>query len=219
MKKTKKILILIIFMVLLSGCTATYELNIKDGKVKEKLRLIETNSAIFDVRNDSGWTLREMQESMLAKDSFASKNYKVKSLNNNNQLGLEYTSTNEQLFNSSILNQCYINPVVDIRDGIVTLNTGNNFKCYEYYDNLDEIKIILKTNHEVISTNAEEIHGNSYIWNISKESNKQIEISYYENFTKKTFNWFNVVIIVLILAAISGGIYFLIKKNRKSNSI
>lgn len=217
--KKMKCLIFLICMVLLSGCTATYEVSIKDGKVNEKLKLIETDSSIFDVRNDSGWTLRETFDAMLNGDQFSERNYKVKSLNNDNQLGLEYSSSNDSMLNSSILNQCYINPSVNVLDGIVTIDTGSNFKCYEYYSNLDTIKVVFKTNHDIIYTNAEEIDGDSYIWKFTKDSDKQIKISYYENLTKKSFNVWNVVIIVLGVIAIGAIAYFLIKRNKENNSI
>ena len=42
----------------------------------------------------------------------------------------------KNLINSSAINQCYTNPHVEKRDKIVTIETGNDFNCYEYYENL-----------------------------------------------------------------------------------
>lgn len=219
MKKIKYILV-IICLLFLSGCTATYEINIKNDKVTEKLRLIETNTAIFDVPNDTGWTIRETFESLINRDDeFSKSNYKVKSLNKENQLGIEYSSSNNSVLNSSILNQCYINPKVTIIDEIVTIDTGTNFKCYEYYDNLETIKIVLKTNHEVISTNADEQDGDSYIWNFTKDSNKEIKVSYYEKVVKNSIDVKNIIIPLIIVGLVGLVAYFIFKKMKKSNEI
>lgn len=220
MKKIKFILINIC-LILLSGCTATYEINIKDDKIIEKLSLIETNTTLFDKVSDTGFTLRETFDGLLNEnDIFSKKNYNVKSLNTDNQLGIEYSSSwAKSILNSSILNQCYDDFNVSTRDGIVTVETGNNFKCYEYYENLDSIKIIFKTNHKVINTNSQKKEGNSYIWNFSKDGNKNIRISYYENEINKSIDVFTIVLIV-VLVCIVGFIGFLfIKKMQKNNKI
>ena len=155
----KKILLLIIACLFLSGCTANYEIT------------------IFDKTTDTGWTVRDSFNSLLDSDEFGQENYNVKSLTNDERLGVEYTSkAASSIINSSILNQCYNNPKIENNDGIITINTGSNFECYEFYDNLESVRVVFKTNHKVISTNAEEVDGDKYIWNITKNGNKQIEI-------------------------------------------
>jgi len=220
MKKTKIILV-IICLLFLSGCTATYEINIKDDKIIEKLRLIETNTTIFDKETDTGWTLRETFQSLLDNDDeFSKSNYKVKSLNSDNQLGVEYTSSSsESVLNSSILNQCYTNPKVSVDGDIVTIDTGNDFKCYEYYENLETVKVVLKTNHKVISTNADEQNGDTYIWNFTKDSNKTINVSYYESDVKKSFNITGIIIVLIIVTLLGGVSYLVVKKMKSSNEI
>lgn len=219
MKKIKLIIIIVI-VFLASGCTATYELSIKDNKVIENLKIVETNISLFDVRMDSGWTLRETFESLSNGDQFTDENYKIRSLNTSSQLGVEYKSDSlNSVINSSILNQCYINPSVTELDGIITIDTGNNFKCFEYYENLETIEIIFETNHEIVSTNAQKTDGNKYIWNFTEDSDKQIIISYYEDFVKKSLDWASIVIISIMVVLVSIFAYFLIKKYKESNEI
>ena len=216
-----KIILMIVCLLILSGCTATYEININDDKIIEKLRLIETNTTIFDKETDTGWTLRETFQSLLDNDDeFSKSNYKVKSLNNDNQLGVEYSSSSsESVLNSSILNQCYTNPKVNVVDDVITIDTGNDFKCYEYYENLETVKVVLKTNHKVISTNADEQNGDTYIWNFSKDSNKSINVSYYKSDVKKSVNIKGIVIVLCIVSFIGIVSYFVLKKMKKSNEI
>ena len=131
---------------------------------------------------------------------FYVKEYSTKSLNTENQLGVEYFSDKTIDFeNSSAINQCYTNPVFEVEENIVHINTGNNFNCYEYYENLETIQVILTTNHKVISSNAEVVEGNKYIWNITKDGNKNIEISYEQDISKKASK---VTIILIVISVI-----------------
>ncbi len=215
MKKVK-IFIIVMFLILLSGCDATYELNIKNDKITEKLTVIETDKSIFDKVNDAGWTVRDSFEAFLTGDDFADEDYKAKSLNTDDELGIEYTSSSSKsVDNLSILNQCYTNYKVNINDDIVTVDTGTDFGCYEYYENLDKIKVILKTNHKVISTNADSMEDGSYIWNITKEGNKQIQISYYESIVDNSLSLKTIMLIVGIIVII--GIAFVVIYNKIKN--
>lgn len=219
MKRVKKI-VLLICIILLTGCQATYEININDNTISEKLKLIETNTSIFDVRDETGWTLRELYSSLLVSDQFSSNNYNVKSLSNDNRLGVEYKSKNlESVLNSSILNQCYINPSVEVKNDIVYIDTGIQFQCFEYYETLESIKIVLKTNHKVVSTNASEQKGNSYIWNFTKDSDKRIEVIYYQNEIKKSFDYITLIVIVFLVLCVGTLVYILLNKKKKNNEI
>lgn len=184
----KKYIILLICLIFISGCSATYEIKITDKKIEEKLMLIETDKSLFDVPNSEGWTLRQMFESLLTTNSseFAQKEYSVKSLTDGTQLGIQYYSDDSnEIINSSAIHQCYINPIMNEVDNIVTINTGDDFRCYEYYENLDSIKVILKTDYKVVSSNAHSVKNGKYIWNITKDGDKQIQFSYDKSDVKK----------------------------------
>lgn len=218
--KKLKILLVVAFLFLLSGCDATYEININDGNITENLKVIETDKSIFDKTNDSGWTVRDAFNSFLNGDEFAEENYDVKSLNTDDQLGLEYSSSSsESVMDLSLLNQCYANPTVEIYNGIVTLDTGDDFECYEYYDNLNNIKVILNTNHKVISTNAEVLDDGSYIWNITKDGSKRIKISYYESNDNNSIDAKTITVIVAALVIIGIAIFFMYRKMKNKNKI
>ncbi len=214
-----KKIIVFICLILLTGCTATYEINIKDDKITEKLTAIETNQLIFDDRNDSGWTIRDMFDATVNSidDRFSNKNGKIKSINSDDKLGIEYTNTINSIENSSILNQCYINPRVTVNGSEVTLDTGFNFKCYEYYENLETIKIVLKTNYKVISTNADEESNGKYIWNFTKDSNKQIKFTYDKSVTNNSTNMYLIIIVIFVIIIVGITGYVIIRKNKNSN--
>ena len=213
----KKILILLSFVFLLSGCTASYEITINGNHIDEKLKIIETDKTIFDSDLGTGWTLRESLNAILEDDEFGTQDYKIKDLSNNNRLGVEYSSLSlESIINSSIINQCYKNPIVDISGDIVIINTGDDFECYDLYDNLDTIKVEFKTNHKVLSSNADEVKNGKYIWNMTRDDIKSIEISYDNSITK--INFIPYVIITLVFICICFGLWLVFNKIKHKNS-
>jgi len=219
MKKIKFVF-LVLILLFISGCDVTYEITIKNNKIKEKVSIVELNQSIFDKKLDTGWTLRESFELYANSDEFAHEDYKVKSSSNNNRLALEYKSKDSTtILNSSFLNLCYTKPTVSELDGVITIDTGKNFQCYEYYENLDNIKIILKTNHEVVSTNAHEIEGDKYIWNITSNSDKNIKISYYEKEDSRMISPLTIALFAIVIIVAGVVIHFVRKKNLESNSI
>lgn len=219
MKKFKYVL-LISLLFIVSGCTATYEVNLNDDKVIENLKISETNKQLFDSVGENGLTLRQNFKELAEPSIYSDHNYNVKVIEKEDELGLEYSSSSaNSIINSSIIQQCYINPNVKVIDDVVTINTGSNFKCFQYYDILESVKVVFKTNHEVISTNADEVDGDSYIWNFNKNSNKQIKISYYESKVKKEFNPLWVIISIISIGLVSVLVLFIITKSKNNNKI
>lgn len=215
--KRIKFAILFLLVIMLSGCTVNYEINIKDNKITEKINAVETNSVLFDSPNDFGMTLRESLYAFSSSDPFSEENFVVNKIENENELGFDYTREGG-LLESTAISHCYLNPIITDKDDIVTINTGTEFMCYDYYENLDTIRFVFKTNHKVISNNADSVSGNSYIWNISKDSNKQIEISYYKFVVDKSFNVSYVIIPAILLLGVLI-ILIIKKKSRKNNEI
>lgn len=211
----KKILLFTVICFFLVGCTAEYKIVLNDDKIEEKLTIIELNKTIFDKETDSGWTVRDSFESLLENDEFGQENYKVKSLTTDDQLGIEYSSSSlKTILNSSIINQCYSNPSIIVDEDIVTISTAN-FECYDFYDNLENVKIVFETNYKVISTNADVVENDSYIWNFTKDSNKSIHITYDSSITKTDYTIY--IIISMIIIILIGILYFINKKVKIKN--
>ena len=216
----KKILILFC-LLFLTGCSVNYEITLKNNKIKERLTIVETDQSLFDIRNDAGWTLRESFDMLVngEDDEFSVQDYSIKSLDTDTQLGVEYYSdASKTLINSSAINQCYTNPTIEINDNIITFNSGNEFTCYDYYDNLETISIVLNTNYKVISSNAEVVEDNKYIWHITKDGNKNIEISYEQDTSKNSVTT-TIIIIVALIGLASVVSYYIYNKYKKENRI
>lgn len=210
----KKILYLLLLCLIISGCSATYDIDITNQKVKENLKLIETDNTKFDKENSSGWTYRQIIESTLSPNEFAHETYTTKKIETEDSLGLEYNNNLEylDLRNLSVLEQCYSKYNILDNDNSISLDTGTKFDCYDYYENLDEITIRLKTNHKVLNNNATKVENGTYIWEFTKNSNHQIllKISKTADNTKYRYLLYMAIIFVVL----GGGIIYNKFKNK-----
>ena len=216
-----KKIIIFVCLLLLTGCSATYEITIKNNKITEKLTLIELNQSKFDLENDAGWTLRDSFKAQLevANDEFSVQSYTVKDLSTDTTLELEYKSnSSRELTNSSAINQCYANPIIEIEDKVINFSTGSEFTCYDYYENLEDITIILKTNHKVLSSNANMVEDNKYIWVLTKDGEKNIEFSY-EKKDVKEMNSLSIGLIVILVLVVGFVSLYIYKKFKEENKI
>jgi len=107
---------------------------------------------------------------------------------------------------------------IEINDNIVSFYSGNEFTCYEYYDNLETINIVLNTNYKVISSNADSVEDNKYMWTITEDGNKNIEISY-EQYVSKSSKATTIILIVglVVIGSVVG--YYIYNKCKKENKI
>lgn len=218
--------ILLILIIICTGCTATYEININNNnKIYEKLSIEETNTSIFDLKLDDGYTIKETYENIKSSNEFTSMGATIENKITNNKLELNYKKELDinKYLNSDILNQCYDNPTFEVTDEYFYIDSGVYFSCFEYYDYLDSLKIILKTNHKVLSNNADEIKNDKYIWNITKSNyeDKNIEIKLSMTEYKKSYTSIIITVIVFTILIIVGIIVLniLIRKMKTRNKI
>ena len=239
----KKISILVILslVVLLSGCSANYEVEIVNDKIKEKTSMIDMDSYKWDkelpintngvdIVSDKAMTFREYVDKSFANSFPALSNdantfYEKKKVDNKKELGIVYNYIYDfsNYKYSNIINSCYrYFNVLDSND-LYILSTNDTINCLSY-DNVDSITIHLKTNHKVKSNNASRVDGYNYYWTFT-EANKDNAGIYIELYKDKyVFNYENKITIVLtifISLAILAFIVIIIfrKKASKNNRI
>ncbi len=214
----KKKLLIIIICLIVSGCDATVKINIDNG-ISEKVTLTETNKANFDSVNDSGWSLRELMKSMLEKDDFEERTYNVKYKEKDNLLQLKMNDKVdlENADGLTILNQCYLKPMVKESEENILIDTGSNFKCYEYYEYLDKITVEVVSKHKVNEHNATKVEGNKYVWSFDKNSNQRIMINFKKEREVSKLPYVIASIIVIILTITI--LIIINSKHKSSNSI
>ena len=180
----KKILFLIFMIFLLSGCSATYHLTIDDEKFIEKLSVenvtIDTTEKIFLPTNYNVEESEAFNRKIKGIDY-----YNVKMKDNNYSLSYEFNS--KEFSYSRILNSCYKKIEALYNDGDYIISTVGDFNCFEYYNDLDHVQVKITSHYKLVDTNADEIDGHNYIWNINKsQPDKGIYIELDTKTTKKS---------------------------------
>jgi len=228
--KRIKIFGLLIILCLVSGCTSTYNVEIYNNEVRVDGNLIEDNVSrwddlVFDIPYHQmiEWKTTGDEDSPVAEGI-----YKISS---DTQLGMGLKNTYKLLGefeNSPGIKACYQYFSVLEKDDEVILSTSLENKCFDSYPNLEFITVNLKTNHKVVSSNADIVDGYHYTWNLNSEEKddaailitlkKNEFIFNYENEFVKKIMYF--VLIIGIILGVGAIVYFYFKNKRiRSNEI
>ncbi len=176
-------IILLLSIIILSGCSVDYTLTIDDDTSLENIVANEENfnsEFIPAYYNDSGPSESVGNEDL----NFENEDMEFYKINRqNNYVILKYSFPKTNFINSTATHQCLKNiNLTTLSNGNQMLNTSNYFSCFNTYSNLDEININLNfsNNYEVINSNADLKNNNSLTWNINKNNynNKFIQVEY-----------------------------------------
>lgn len=211
--KKFNIAVLFVTLFLLTGCEATYNLDVTEEGMTESVSLLTDNNitnkkTVDNVLNSSYSAYYDMN---LKKDN----NYQIKEIKHNDKIGLnfEYSYSGDTLQNSAFLNRCYYQKSVIKNGESIIIYTDGKTNCF-YKDGkstLDKLTVKVKTDLEVIKNNADEIKKNTYIWYINKNnfSNKpiSIEMKIPEKEDEKTSHWWSEFLIlfgiIIVLAVVT----------------
>ena len=192
----KKIFCLLGLLFLVSGCDVTYELNIDGDELKEKTDIVETNSnnlnlpyltttyqGMFDeyIKKPIPISIQDEIQPDSDEELPGVVYYKKKDISDNNQTGFRLTGkfNDNTIRNSTVINDGYNRFLKAGIDGHIVLSTGERLKAFDQYLTLDNVTIKIKTNHEVIKHNADEVKKGTYIWHIDR-SNYTDKAVYFE---------------------------------------
>lgn len=206
----RNILIFTVLVLICSGCTANYKVEIYDDEVSEITKVVESNNIDWDAEykifddnfssiNDEKVTYRQyvdqkFKEKESALKEFASLDalYSKKIISNENELGIQYSYDYpiNQYNDSYIASTCfrYFNFLTS--DNKYILSTSKGADCFTEYKKLDSLTIELSTNHKVVKHNADAVNGYAYYWNIDRTnySDKSIYIELYKDKYEKGYN-------------------------------
>ena len=228
----KKIILLIIVLLTLTGCKAEYNLVYENDIFKEKLVLTSLkNDIVDDVNvnyNRNYFVNYKLQLGDMSESDYISKyggiyNKNIIDENNNYGMKLSYDFNNkEEYLNSSIVFNLFEKFYISSN-----LFEATNIKnIFDNYTNLEEIKVIYNTDKNIISRNDDEKIDGKYYWYINKDNykNKEILIRYDENkdvlvdndgyFTGNIIKYVLMFLAIVILI----GIVIIYEKIRKSNN-
>lgn len=199
----KKNILLITMLIFLTGCSVNYNLKFNKDTIEENITINVENEQ--EKQNTKYFENRDFYAIIDAKTE--SQYRKEKDKNSNYNFSYEYSLKD---FKNSRFTSCYDAYTLTDDDGIISLNTSKKFKCLTYdYNNIDNLTINITTDYKVVETNADEVEGNTYKWNINKNNseNKPIKFSYNVNkkrrITLSEFLKENKLSIIIALIALS----------------
>ena len=117
----------------------------------------------------------------------------------------------------TFLTKCYDNVSVARRQEIV-VSTTKEFKCFDMYPDLEEVKIRIKSMYKAKNNNSDKREGKYYVWVINKDNymDKPINITFSNEYDKASASSYTIYIILGIAVVI---LFIVLKKIRKANSV
>ena len=215
----KRLLVSVLLLLLLCGCTTTYKLEISNINIvfeKNEDEDIETIDPVTGEKIESDNQI----DSLLEADTYAlfSKNSKykkkIKKHDNYIDVNMKYTYSEKTFEDSNSLKLCFENAVFRNEKNYY-IHAKGKFYCL-YSDSMD---IEIYSNNKVVSNNADEVNGNSYIWHINENNVDNVEIEFE---VEKGFSKVNIIYITsILLFLVIGVIVYKISKNKRliNNSI
>ena len=223
----KKVLVLLLLCLGLCGCTAEYNLTIKEDFFDEQIFI---NIPYTEIPKPAIDNYRGRYVPITI-NSNESKRYINNVSENGNGYVEKYNYKHEfDTFSKSyFINNCYDNVNIKQNGNLFSIITDNHFNCIVGDDGffVEQVVVNLKTDYKVINNNADEVKDNTYTWifNESNYQNKSIEVEINTNTAKKTLN--NVIdnisnkemiIILLVLVILFVILYVYMKgKQKKKN--
>lgn len=196
----KKIILLIVCVLTLSGCSVEYNLTIDDS-FNENILVFTNDLNNLDINHEEYYNksyralFRDMLNTSVMSyfndenfDPYGSaiqpnvKYYNKKLINNGSIYGINYDFDFDynNFYRSSAIKSCFNEINISKYQDIYTLKTNNKCKLFDTYPLLDNIKIIINTNFDIIYNNADFSSDGIYTWVIDRNnySNKSINISF-----------------------------------------
>ena len=218
-----KLFLIIPLLILLSGCTVNYNLNIDKNSITENITGTVTNEEItpeVEGRTDVNpkYYYLYLNDSALITDSNEKYTKEITDINNGKSFKFNYTYKGNY-DKSVVISNCFENHVVEETDTYYRIELSGKFSCL-YSDKID---INVTSNYEVLDNNAKKVDGNKYTWTIDNPDNVNILLTVsktvkYETPTKaKAFSTFQIVgLIVFVILTI---ITYILYKRKNSGKI
>lgn len=224
----KNIILFLIISPILFGCTAEYNLKIINDDYYESVNGfdINTNSLKKTVEEELRYNTFALNSQVADIDTDEKIDgvsyYNKKLVEKDSLIGINYNFryNKENYYDSYIANQCYKKYSFINNNSTYVISTDDTNKCM---DNVDTLTIHINTNHKVKKSNADEVDGNDYYWNINKSNskNKPIYFEYYKD--KYIFDSNKLIKIIVSVLIFIGGILIvsmvMIRKKNNNNKI
>lgn len=187
MKKNIKMLIILVFVFIISGCTIRSDVVMDvDGKVTEKVSVLNTNDAFNSPKYSIKEVINFAIEEYLPALNF--RNYSYETIVGSKESGASFSNEYDNIcsyFQDTGFNQYVYNHINCSEDEYyITIKNDSNYIPYcgdcSNWPSLNNVNLKLTLPIKAEENNADEIDGNTYIWKYdenTKDKNFYIKIS------------------------------------------
>lgn len=218
MKKT----LLFLVCLLLTGCSTEVVIKIDNEEVIETIKISDLKSNVYENN-----VLREDISSNLEDFEREYEFYDINEFEENGYVGKTYGIKGpiEIWPEMSHVRPCYEMFKLEKTDTNITLNTSEEYRC-GYLFGANDVTLIIESDLELVSSNADKTEGNKLIWYINDENykNKSINFNYkiidLEQLAKeKKQTQFLTYIFIFLGITVLIGVIYVYKKNKESNKL
>ena len=210
--------LLFLLIIFISGCDVNYNINIDEEFITENIDLCENIDTAKLKRTIYG---NDYYTDLLLDLQIGYEHYNgeivVKDSENVCYSYDEYEHLHENYQYDTIAFQCYDEIKVENNGDIINIE-ATGFNCFDYFDDLENVKINLKTIYPVVESNAKSIEKDTYIWEFDRNNLNDANINIVLK-NKLKVNVWNYIAIFSGFALLGLVIYLLVKKHKKTNNL
>lgn len=220
----KKIIFLLITSLLLTGCNATYNINISNDQIKDSIKIYTKNNNVQNATD----TMINNFTNQLGNWERGYEYYKRELYATDKITGYNYTyNFNYNEYDAmSQIRKCYKDFKFKYENNTITIKTSNEFLCKNYYQEVNSLELNISSEYKIIKSNADIKKDNIHTWNINKTNykNRPINITiekntkYKDNNKAKKNTKMNIQTILTIIIFILLIIVFIIRKKDQKKS-
>lgn len=215
----KRIIVLLFGVLLLTGCTADYNLEIDNNLLKEEITGMVSKNELNENNSEAPNTVSSLINEGQYPFANSTEIYDKKLNEDGNNINYKY-SFNYDMTNfdkSSLINTCFENHEIVDLGNYYSIKLSGEFYCL-YAKN---INVNVTSNLNVISNNAKKVKDNTYTWVINKDTtNIEFVVDKTKPFTKnnkKGSSTFRIISFVILM--VLSGITYLLYKKKSNNEI
>lgn len=210
-----KKMLLLFFILLLTGCSTEVRIVIDEENVSETINIFGLKSEIY--QNE---TLNEDIKTNIEVFEREYEFYDVDEFENKNNVGKTYklSESLELWAELTHLRPCYEKFQLSKTSTNISLETSEEYRC-GYLFGANDVILIIESDLELVSSNADRVEDNKLIWNINDDNYQNKSINFNFKTTKKKSNVVTYIIYLTIACLVICVTLFVRKKNNENNKI
>jgi len=187
----KKVLMLLMFLLVVTGCEAIYTIEINNNEFRETLTINNRDRRTWNIGNPSYEEMirNEARISLPTdiQDDFDPEgpiegvnNYHIQLIDTSDNLGLRYFNIFngiEEYRNSTIAVSHFSLFEINRINRVIEITSGTNNFAFEMHEHLTSFTVRLVTNYDVLDHNADEVTNGVYYWRFIRGNNDNREIN------------------------------------------